>query len=108
VIAQDPQYDQGGMFIHPTKRQIQAVGFYKDKLEWQVLDKSIARDFQTISKVRRGEFSVVTATWLIKLGSFLTVSITVPPITTSTTVPPSKANSSSAINRNWKDYNSPK
>ncbi|NJM71309.1 MAG: S9 family peptidase [Scytonema sp. RU_4_4] len=70
VIAQDPQYDAGEMFIHPVKRQIQAVSFYKDKLEWQILDKSVVPDFQTISKVRRGEYSVVDRdladkTWLV-------------------------------------------
>jgi len=70
VIAQDPQYDVGGMLIHPVKRQIQAVAFNKDKLEWQVLDKSIAADFQALAKVHRGEFSVVNRdladkTWLV-------------------------------------------
>lgn len=70
VMAQDPQYDVGGMFVHPVKRQIQAVAFNKDKLEWQVLDNSIAADFQALAKVRRGEFSVVDRdladqTWLV-------------------------------------------
>lgn len=70
VMAQDSQYDVGGMFIHPVKRQIQAVAFNRDKLEWQVLDKSIAPDFQAIAKVRPGEFSVVDRdladkTWLV-------------------------------------------
>jgi dipeptidyl aminopeptidase/acylaminoacyl peptidase len=70
VMAQYSQYDVGSMFIHPVKRQIQAVAFYRDKLEWQVLDKSIAPDFQAIAKVRPGEFSVVDRdladkTWLV-------------------------------------------
>src|SRR5262249_19667090 len=38
VMAEDPQYDVVGVVIHPTTRVIQAVAFYKDKLEWQVLD----------------------------------------------------------------------
>ncbi|MEO0971194.1 MAG: S9 family peptidase, partial [Cyanobacteria bacterium J06639_18] len=70
VIAQDPQYDLAGTLIHPTTREIQAVGFYKDKLEWQVLDKNITADFQALSKVRRGQFSIVgrdlaDKTWLV-------------------------------------------
>lgn len=70
VIAQDPEYDVEDVFFHPVKRQIQAVSFYRDKLEWRVLDKSIASDFQAISKVRRGEFSVIDRdladkTWLV-------------------------------------------
>jgi dipeptidyl aminopeptidase/acylaminoacyl peptidase len=45
--------------------------FYRDKLEWQVLDRSIADDFAAIAKVRRGEFSVADRdladkTWLVK------------------------------------------
>ena len=58
VIAQDDQYDVGGVVIHPTERRIQAVSFYRDKLEWQVLDESIAADFEAISQVRRGQFSI--------------------------------------------------
>ncbi|KST69163.1 peptidase S9 [Mastigocoleus testarum BC008] len=70
VIAQDPQYDLAGTLIHPTNQEIQAVGFYKDKLEWQVLDNNIATDFQALSKVRRGQFSIVgrdlaDKTWLV-------------------------------------------
>ena len=74
VLAQDPQYDVGAKFIHPVKRQIQAVGFYRDKLEWQVLDKSIADDFRAIARVRRGEFEVVDRdladqTWLVEYNT---------------------------------------
>ena len=58
VIAEDEQYDVGGIVIHPTKRVIQAVSFYRDKQEWQVLDQSIAADFEAIAKVRSGEFGV--------------------------------------------------
>ena len=58
VIAQDEQYDVGGVVVHPTQRKIQAVSFYKDKLEWQILDDSIAADFEAISQVRPGQYSV--------------------------------------------------
>jgi len=58
VIAQDPQYDVGGVMMQPTTRVIQAVSFYKDKQEWQILDESIAADFAEIAKVREGEFFI--------------------------------------------------
>lgn len=58
VIAQDPQYDLGGVMVQPITRVIQAVSFYKDKQEWQILDESIAADFAEIAKVRPGEFFV--------------------------------------------------
>lgn len=70
AIASDPEYDVGGIVVHPTKREIQAVSFYKDKQEWQILDQSIAADFEAIGKFRPGEFSVTSrnladTTWLI-------------------------------------------
>ena len=59
IIAQNLQYDLGETFIHPIKRYVQAVAFYKDKLQWQVLDKNITADFQALSKIHRGEFRVL-------------------------------------------------
>ncbi|MBE9226387.1 S9 family peptidase [Phormidium sp. LEGE 05292] len=58
VIAQDPQYDVGGVMMQPITRVIEAVSFYKDKQEWQILDESIAADFVEIAKVRPGEFFI--------------------------------------------------
>ena len=70
VMAEDEQYDVGGILIHPTTRVIQAVSFYKDKVQWQVLDQSIAPDFEAITQVREGEFGVTNRTladdtWLV-------------------------------------------
>ena len=69
-LASDPEYDVGGIVVHPTKREIQAVSFYKDKQEWQILDQSIAEDFEAIGKFRPGEFSITSrnladTTWLV-------------------------------------------
>ncbi|MBI4785398.1 MAG: S9 family peptidase [Oscillatoriophycideae cyanobacterium NC_groundwater_1537_Pr4_S-0.65um_50_18] len=70
VIAEDEQYDVGGVVTHPTNHTLQAVAFYKDKLEWQILDPSIADDFAAIAQVRPGEFSIGSRTladdrWLV-------------------------------------------
>ncbi|MEH2390509.1 MAG: S9 family peptidase [Nostoc sp.] len=70
VIAEDQQYDVVGIIIQPLTRVIQAVSFYKDKQEWQVIDRSIAADFEEIAKVRPGEFSIISRdledkTWLV-------------------------------------------
>ncbi|MEG4121346.1 S9 family peptidase [Microcoleus sp. N9_B4] len=69
-LASDPEYDVGGIVVHPTKREIQAVSFYKDKQEWRILDQSIAEDFEAIGKLGPGEFSITSrnladTTWLI-------------------------------------------
>lgn len=58
IIAEDPQYDVGQIMIHPVRRVIEAVSFFKDKQEWQVIDQSIAADFEAISQVRPGEFYI--------------------------------------------------
>ncbi|MEG4234926.1 hypothetical protein QUA40_22900 [Microcoleus sp. Pol11C3] len=69
-LASDPEYDVGNIVVHPTKREIQAVSFYKDKQEWQILDQSIAEDFEAIGKLGPGEFDLISrnladTTWLI-------------------------------------------
>ncbi|MGL5871728.1 MAG: prolyl oligopeptidase family serine peptidase [Xenococcaceae cyanobacterium] len=60
VIAEDEQYDVSSAIAHPTERHLQAVAFYKDKVEWQVLDKSIAADLEAIASVRPGEIYPVS------------------------------------------------
>lgn len=70
VIAEDPRYDLGGALIHPEKRTIQAVSFNKDKVVWQILDKSIAGDWAALGKVRKGQYAVSSRdhddrTWLV-------------------------------------------
>lgn len=70
VIAADPQYDVGGVVAHPTNYTLQAVAFYRDKLNWQILDESIAADFEAIAQVRPGEFGIGSRTladdrWLV-------------------------------------------
>lgn len=70
VMAEDEQYDVGGIVTHPTTRVIQAVSFYKDKVEWQILDESIAPDFEAIKQIRDGEFGIGSRTladdtWLV-------------------------------------------
>ncbi|GCF08541.1 S9 family peptidase [Dictyobacter arantiisoli] len=59
VIAEDAQYDVGAVVIHPDTYEIQAVSFNKDRVEWQVLDESIALDFDRIRDIHEGDFSIV-------------------------------------------------
>jgi len=70
VIAEDPQYDVSELFIHPITRVIQAVGFHRDKPEWQVLDLSVAADFDALARIHKGRFGISTRTlddhtWLV-------------------------------------------
>ena len=70
TVAEDPHYDLGGMFIHPVTREIQAVAFYRETLQWHVLDESVADDFAALAHLRRGEFKVTGGdledrTWIV-------------------------------------------
>ena len=70
LIAEDAQYDVSGLLIHPTTRIIQAVSFYRDKLEWQVLDESIKPDFAKLQQVHQGEIRILgrdlaDTTWIV-------------------------------------------
>src|SRR5439155_6316665 len=58
VIAEDPEYDVAGVFIHPLTRKIQAVSFYKEKLVWKVLDATLQSDFAALSRIRPGELHI--------------------------------------------------
>lgn len=60
VLAEDKQYDAGGVLIHPEKRTLQAVEFTRDRGEWTPLDPSIKSDLEAVKKVRDGDFQVVS------------------------------------------------
>jgi dipeptidyl aminopeptidase/acylaminoacyl peptidase len=59
VIASDAKYDVEDAFVHPVTRDVQAVAFYKDRREWQVLDQTVVGDFETLARLRGGEFNVL-------------------------------------------------
>jgi dipeptidyl aminopeptidase/acylaminoacyl peptidase len=58
VIATDSQYDVGGVLVHPTTREIEAVSFYKDKQQWQILNSDIEADIAAVRAIHPGEFSI--------------------------------------------------
>lgn len=62
--------DLADLFIHPIRNTVQAVAFNKQRLHWTVLDRSVKRDFRTLRRLRRGDFSIINRdhadrTWLI-------------------------------------------
>lgn len=70
VLAEDPNYDLGGVMVDPDTFEIQAVSFDRDRNEWLALDKSVQADFDAISKLHHGDFFVVNRdrddlTWLV-------------------------------------------
>jgi dipeptidyl aminopeptidase/acylaminoacyl peptidase len=70
VLAEDPQYDVAGTLIHPDTQMVQAVAFQRARMEWQVLDRSIAADFEVAMSLAPGDLHIVDRTadddiWLL-------------------------------------------
>jgi len=70
TLAYDNAADVADVFIHPIKHVVQAVAFNKERVTWKVIDPSVQADFDAITKVRDGDFSVINRddadkTWLV-------------------------------------------
>ena len=55
VLAEDPSADVAGAIVHPDTREPQAVGYLRDRVDWQVLDRSIEPLFETIRSLHSGD-----------------------------------------------------
>ena len=71
VLAEDPQYDVGGVVVHQDTREIQMVAFTRARHEWQVLDPAIADDVAAIRRLSPGDFGIHSRshddrTWVIE------------------------------------------
>jgi dipeptidyl aminopeptidase/acylaminoacyl peptidase len=73
VLAQDAHYDAGGFLamlpdeyddarivVHPTKRNLQAVQFIRERAGWELVDPAIKADFTQLGKTREGDFEVIS------------------------------------------------
>jgi dipeptidyl aminopeptidase/acylaminoacyl peptidase len=70
VLASDPEVDIAGVLLHPDTRDPQIVMFLKDRLDYLVLDPSVAEDLRAVQKLHPGDPSFsgrddADATWLI-------------------------------------------
>jgi dipeptidyl aminopeptidase/acylaminoacyl peptidase len=69
-VASDPGVDVGELLVHPVTREVQAVGFNRDRLRWQVLDQSVKGDFEALQETAPGDLTVINRdradrTWLV-------------------------------------------
>jgi dipeptidyl aminopeptidase/acylaminoacyl peptidase len=70
VLASDPEVDIAGVLLHPDTRDPQIVMFLKDRMEYQVLDPSVAEDLRAVRKLHPGDPSFsgrddADETWLV-------------------------------------------
>ncbi len=73
TLAHDEQADITQVLVHPLERTIQAVAYSKQRCTWQVLDESIAEDFEVIGGIQCGDLGIINRdhrdqTWLIYFG----------------------------------------
>ena len=60
IIAEDPTYDVSDVMLNPDTYEIEAVAFTKDRTEWMIMDNSVGQDFEVISRLDDGDFSVTS------------------------------------------------
>lgn len=70
MLAQDEEFDLGGVMFHPTRRTVQAVAFLRDKLYWNGLGPDVKDDLDFLAKAHPGQFSVSSRdqadqTWIV-------------------------------------------
>lgn len=73
-LASDPGVDINDVVIHPVTRKVQAVAVNRDRTRWQVLDASVAKDFEGVAKVAPGDVDVLNRdladkTWLVVISA---------------------------------------
>jgi dipeptidyl aminopeptidase/acylaminoacyl peptidase len=69
-LAADASADVDQVLVHPARHVVQAVAFQKERLEWKILDPTIAQDFEALRKIHRGDFRIINRdredrTWLV-------------------------------------------
>jgi dipeptidyl aminopeptidase/acylaminoacyl peptidase len=58
VLAEDPRFDVADAVIHPESRQVQMVGFLRERLEWEVLDPALKDDVAAMLALHPGDMQV--------------------------------------------------
>ncbi|HEV8269001.1 MAG TPA: S9 family peptidase, partial [Thermoanaerobaculia bacterium] len=73
LLASDPGVDISDVIVHPVTLAVQAAAFARNRVRWQVLDKSVEKDFAALAKVDPGDFGLVNRdladkTWLVSFS----------------------------------------
>jgi len=60
TLAEDPQVDAEGFWIHPKTRAVQAVGFDHTRRRWHVIDDAVREDLKRLEGVVDGDIEVTS------------------------------------------------
>jgi dipeptidyl aminopeptidase/acylaminoacyl peptidase len=74
VIAEDPVYDIADAMLNPDTRAIEAVTFYRDRLEYQIFDDVVRGDIEALQRLNPGDLVISDrdhddSTWLVAFDS---------------------------------------
>ena len=58
VIAADPRFDVADVVVHPETREVQMVGFTRERLQWEVLDPALVDDVAAMRALHPGDMQV--------------------------------------------------
>ncbi|MCC6546760.1 S9 family peptidase [Candidatus Sumerlaeota bacterium] len=58
LLAESKRCDVGGIITHPTQKNVQAVSFNYERVQWVILDASIEKDFDYLKSVNDGEMRI--------------------------------------------------
>jgi dipeptidyl aminopeptidase/acylaminoacyl peptidase len=62
VLAEDERYDVSGLELHPDTRDVQLVGFTRERHDWEIHDPAIADDVAALRALNPGDFAIVART----------------------------------------------
>ena len=62
TLASNPEVDLGEVLVHPTEHRVQAAGFNKDRLRWEVLDSEIKADLEFLAGQKKAEVRIASRT----------------------------------------------
>ncbi len=60
TLAEDPNYDVGGVELNPESREVEAVAFVRARTEWVVIDDAVREDFKALSALHPGDPQIVS------------------------------------------------
>ena len=58
VIAEDNRFDVADVELHPDTREVQLVGFLRERLDWEVLDPALKDDVAAMRALHPGDMHV--------------------------------------------------
>ena len=62
LVAENDLADIAGVIAHPTEKNIQAVSFNYDRVNWKILDPAIQADWDYLKTVADGEVQITSRT----------------------------------------------